>query len=75
MRTQGFGCRVVTGQLGLGERRVDFLMADVMDQDCRATFPALQLGDEVMLASRDARRDRAEAKRAGGVGWHVVKVG
>ena len=75
MRTQRFGRRIVAGQFSLGERRVDFLMADVMDQDRRSALTTLQLGYQMMLALRDAPRNGAKAKRAGGDGRHVVKVG
>ncbi len=50
-------------QFGLGQRRVDFVMADLMDQDARAFRAALQFRDQVMLRLPDIRRDRAQAER------------
>ena len=49
---------------GLGQGRVDLLMANVMHQDRWPTLAALQLGDQVMLALLHARRNGPQTQRA-----------
>ncbi len=47
---QGFHRCVIARQLGLGQCRVDFVMANLVQQHRRPTFSTLQLGDQVMKA-------------------------
>ena len=68
MGAQRLGRVVVARQLGLAERRVNFIMANLMHQNDRPALAALQLGRQVMQALLGIRRDRAMADRAYGIG-------
>lgn len=67
MRPQRLHRRVVSRQFRLAQRLVDRAVADVVQQHRLAALAAAQLGDQVVAALRDARRDRAQAQGAGGV--------
>ncbi|EAQ12690.1 hypothetical protein RB2654_15430 [Rhodobacterales bacterium HTCC2654] len=80
MGEQRLGRVVDTGKLGLGQGRVDFLVADVVEQHRLAAFAAFQARDQVMARLRNAFGDRAGADRADRVAcvgrrFHAVKVG
>ena len=64
MCAKRFGRVVVTRQLGLGQRGVDFIVANLMDQNRWPAFATFQLWDQVMMALLDTRRDRALAQWA-----------
>ena len=64
MRAERFGRVVVARQFRLTQRCVDFLVADVVEQDGWPTLAAFQLGDQVMQALRHAGWDRSPTQRA-----------
>ena len=74
MRAELLGRVPLPRQLGLGEDRVDFVVADLMDQDRRAVRAALHLGDEVMDALARMGRDGAQAERADGIAGGGIGV-
>ncbi len=53
-------------KLGLGQRRMDLVVANLMQQHGRPTFPSAQLGYQMVQALFGVRRDRALAERADG---------
>ena len=61
MGAQRVDAAEVACKLGLGQGGVDFPVADVMQQHGGAALAALELGDQVMTALRDVRRDRTVA--------------
>jgi len=61
---QRFDGAEALGQFALAQAGVDFLVADVVQQNRLAPFAAAQAGDEVMQALRDMGRDRPVAERA-----------
>ena len=75
MAAQRLGRVEMPGEFSFGQGGVDFLVADVMQQDGRAAFAALEFGDQVMGRLRHVGRDRAQAKRAdrGVAGIHERK--
>ena len=50
MYLQGVNSRIVARQLCLGQRGMDFVMANLMQQDGRSTLPTFQFWDKVMQA-------------------------
>lgn len=54
----------VAGQFGFRKRRVDFLVANMVQSHGRAAFTALQFGHQMMQRRGSTRRDRAIAERA-----------
>lgn len=60
---------IVTRELCLSERRVDLLMTEVVEEHLGPRSAAFKLGDQVMDALRDLRRDRSLAERAA---WWLV---
>lgn len=64
MGAQRINAVIAARKLGLGQCRVDFIMANLMQQDRRAPFTTAQLGDQVMQALLRLGRDRAVAKGA-----------
>lgn len=69
MRPQSFGRVVVARQLRLGTRSMDFIVADLMDEDCGASLPTFQFWDQMMQRLARLGRDRPQTKWACG---HVV---
>ncbi len=67
MGAQRGGRGEVAGELGLAQRRVDLLVAEVMEEDGGASLAALGARDQVVEALGHARRDRAQAQRADGL--------
>ena len=64
MCAQGFDRGEVAGKLGLGQRRVDLVVTDLVQPHGRPAFPATQLGREVVQALPDVRGDRSVAQGA-----------
>ena len=64
MGAQGLDRGIVAGKLGLAQRCMNLVMADLMQEDGRTVFAALEAGDQVMVALAGVRRDRAAAERA-----------
>ena len=64
MGAQGCGCVEIPCKLCLGQAGVDFTVADMVHQHCRPAFAALQLGNEMVKALRDVRRDWPQTQRA-----------
>ena len=62
MRTQSFRCVEFFRQFSFAQRRVDFVVADLMDEACRPTFSASKFWHQMMLALLGFRGDRAQAK-------------
>lgn len=62
VRSQRVDCVEVARKLGFGECRVDFPMADVVQQNCWPSLATFQFGDEVVQALLHIRRDRAIAE-------------
>lgn len=60
------------GELCLGQRGVDFGMADLMQKNGRSLRSATQAGDQMVQALRRIRRNRAIAERAD---WQVGHMG
>lgn len=54
----------VAGQLGLGQGGVDFVVADLMQQDGRAALAAFEFGDKMVQALLCEGRDRTFAQGA-----------
>ena len=71
MRAQRIDRGVVAGKLRLGQGRVDFIVANLMDQHARPLGAAFQLGDQMMFRLPDAWRDRPEAERADRIVAHL----
>lgn len=69
---QGIKARVVVGQFGFGQRRMDLRMADLVQQNSLAPLPAAELRDEMVAALRHAGRDRAAAKAADRILLHAI---
>lgn len=61
---------VAPGEVGLGQGRVDFLVADVMQKDGRPALSAAQPWRQVMQALRHVRRNRAPAQGTDRVVFH-----
>ena len=61
-------------QLGLGEDRVDLVVADLVDEDRGAVGAALHLRDEVVDALPRGRRYRTQAERTEGIAGGGVGV-
>lgn len=55
---------VVPRKFRLCQRRVDLLVADMVQQHRGPAFPAFELGDQVMKALWHARRNGSATKRA-----------
>ena len=53
MQSKRLDRSILSCYLSFGQTRMNFLVAHVMQQNCRAAFAALEFGDEVMLALRD----------------------
>ncbi len=70
MASQGFGRVVNSGKLGFGQRGVDFVVTNLVDQDCWTALAAAQFGDKVMQALRGIRQDGTVTERAYGVVFH-----
>ena len=68
MGSESVHAGIVAGQFGLGERGMNFLMADVVQQHRRPALSPFQLRDQVMKALWNTRWDRAVAKGADGIG-------
>lgn len=66
MGAQGFDGGVAARQFGLGQGGMDFIMADLVQQNDRPTLAAAQLRRQVMEALLGLRRDRALTERAEG---------
>lgn len=64
MRAQGLDTGIITRQFTLRQRRVDLVVANLVQAHHRATLAAFQLGHKVMQALAHLGRDRALAKRA-----------
>ena len=58
---------VVPGKLGLGERGVDFVVADLVEKDCRPALAATEFRDKVVEALARIGRNGALAERADGI--------
>ena len=58
---------IAAGKFGLGERGVDFPVAELVEKGRGSALAALELRDQVMKRPAP-RRDRAEAERAYGRG-------
>lgn len=58
---------VVPGKLGLGERGVDFVVADLMEKDSRPALAAAEFRDKVVKALARVGRNWAFAERADGI--------
>ncbi len=58
---------IAAGEFGFGQRRVDFPVAELVEEDGRPPLPALQPRDQVVQRAAPGR-DRAAAERAGGRG-------
>lgn len=63
MTPKRLGRRIAPRKLGLGQGRVDFLVADVVQENRLPALAAAQFRDQVMQALRNPRRDRATTKR------------
>lgn len=61
MGAQGFDCVVGPGQLGLGQRGMDLVMADLVQQNRRTMPPAFQFWDQMMQRLLGLWWDRAVA--------------
>jgi len=71
MGPQRRGRVVVAGQLRLGQRGVDFPVADVMQEYGWPALAAFELWDEVVQALRRVRWNRTVAEGADRVGqWY-----
>jgi len=64
MGAQGFGSVREAGQFGLGRAGVNFVMADLVDEDCWAAFAAPEFRHKVVPTLWRVRRDWAFAERA-----------
>ena len=64
MGTQRIDVVIAARKLGLRQCCMDFIMTDLMQQDCRPPFAAAQLGDQVMQALLRLGGDGAVAKGA-----------
>lgn len=64
MTAQGLWRVIVAGELCLAECRMDFLVANVMQQNHGSPLAALQLGDQMMKTLRDIPRNRPPAQGA-----------
>ena len=69
MGLQELNGKIVSRELGLREGRVDLLVAEVVEEHLGPRSAAFKLGDQVMDALRDLRRDRSLAERAA---WWLV---
>lgn len=67
MRAQRFRRREIPRKLRFGQNRMDFVVADLMDQDALALSAALQLGHEMMDGLLRLGRDRTQAERTDGI--------
>lgn len=61
-------------QFSFAQRGMDFLVANVMDQNGWTAFPAFQLRDQMVQALRHTGRNGALAKGANGVGGLLIKT-
>ena len=59
--TQGLDRMERSRQFRFGKARVNFLVADVVQQNHLTAFAALQLGHQMVQTLRDVRGDRAQA--------------
>ena len=64
---------VAAGEFGLGKGRVDFVVANLVQESRLTALPAAELRDEVMDALADVRRDGAAAERAHGIAGQVCQ--
>ena len=64
MRAQRLDSGITARQFTFRQRRVDLVVANLVQAHHRASLASLQLGDKVMQALAHLRRDRALAKRA-----------
>lgn len=62
MGAQGLRCCIVASELCLGQRGVDFLVANVVEQNRFTALPAPQTRNQVVAALRHARRDSPVAQ-------------
>lgn len=62
-----FGRGVVAGQFGFGQRRMNFIVADLVEQHGRSAFATAQFRHEVVQALLGVQWDRARAQGADGV--------
>ncbi|PWK59859.1 hypothetical protein C7455_106147 [Roseicyclus mahoneyensis] len=70
MGAQSIGGGVASGQFRLGQGGVDFIVADLVQQNRGPALAAAQFGDQVMQALLGAGRDRAQAQGADGQVGH-----
>ncbi len=61
MRFQGFNSAEIARQLCLGKSCMYLAVANVVKQDCRASFPALKLWNQVVQTLLDVFGDRSIA--------------
>lgn len=61
MGAQNFHRVVMARKFGFAERCVNFLVADMMQQNHRPALAPAQFRDQMVQALRDVRRDRALA--------------
>ena len=66
---------VVSGDLALGQGRVDLAVAEMVQEDRLAALAAAEFRDEVMPALRHAGRDRTGAERADGYIGACIRAG
>ena len=64
MRAQGLDTGIIARQFTFRQRRVNLVVANLVQAHHRATLAAFQLGHKVMQALAHLGRDRALAKRA-----------
>lgn len=64
MRAQRRNRAIVPRQFGLGKDRVDFAVANLVEQNHRTAFAAFQLWDQVVQALLGPGRNRAQTQRA-----------
>ncbi len=74
MGAKRVGGAEVPRQFGFGQSCVDFVVANLVEQNGRAVFAAFELWDEMMQGLLCLRRDRAKAKRASWIIAHAYSA-
>lgn len=64
MGAQRLDARIVARQFGLGERGMNLVVTDLVQQHDRTALAPLEARHEVVKALAHHRRDRAQAERA-----------
>ena len=62
----------IARQFGLCQRRMDFVVADLVQQNCRPTLAAAQFRDKMMMALAHIRWDGTATERALGRIGHAI---